>query len=187
MDAVTTREEVAQSIAKETSTAKEEIRVGELRPFYGGSQAATVSMPEAAAEKILKKGEVRVAYNWCRVTRRVNLLLCYKCWGYGHVAAECAAEIQHGKDCRKCGQNGHLMKECKNERHCPLCEKEGHSAGTGACPVMRRALGKARREAEIRQKENIVKSTEDEAMAVEEGTVAVAAVIDPTRTSKEQI
>ena len=62
-----------------------------------------VSLPEVAAERLLKNGEIRIAYNWCRITRRVNLLQCHKLWGYGYVAAECVTEVEHGKDCLRCG------------------------------------------------------------------------------------
>ena len=56
MDAITTREEVIQAISAASGLKREEVRVGELRPFYGSSQAATVTLPEAAAEKILSGG-----------------------------------------------------------------------------------------------------------------------------------
>ena len=87
------------------------------------------------------------------------------------------------------------MKDCENERHCPLCEKEGHSEGIGARPVTRRALGRARREAETREKETSAKRVEDDDMEVEEGTersinaseiTAPAMVVDITRTPTEQ-
>ena len=152
MDAVTTKAEVVEAIGRESGVGANMVRVGELRPFFGGSQAVRVTMPEEAAKKLLQTGGIRIAYNNCRVTRRFPLTQCFKCWGYGHTASECEEAHDHGKDCRKCGRTGHVLKDCTNEKYCPICKNAGHSVGIGACPDMRRAL-KIAREAEDSRRE----------------------------------
>ena len=144
MDAITTREEVMAAIADKVEVRRDEIQIGELRPLYGSSQAVTVTMPVQPAEELIKKGGIRVGYNTCRVERRVALTQCYRCWGYGHRAIECKEEIDRSKDCHNCGQTGHQMKACKREKHCPLCNKDGHRAGAGICSKTRTALKEAR-------------------------------------------
>ena len=151
MDAVATKQEVKEAVQKATGAAEEEVRVGELRPYYGSSQAVTVAMQQEAADRILKMREIRIGYNWCTIRKRVNIAQCYKCWHYGHTAAECDEQADRGKDCRNCGRAGHKKRECNNEKHCPLCDRAGHCAGTGACPETRQALRKARRREECKE------------------------------------
>ena len=144
MDAITTKKEVEAAIEKEARGSEGPLRVGELRPFFGSSQAVTVTVPEKVAETLLTSGEIRIGYSWCKVTERVNVIQCYRCWNYGHMAAECVDDTDRSKSCRNCGEMGHLRKECNKEKRCPLCRKVGHCAGTGGCPKTREALREAR-------------------------------------------
>ena len=151
MDAVTTKAEVREALI-EAGGMKAEPKIGELRPYYGSSLAVTAKLPEEAAEKVLKKRELRIGYNWCRVTKRVEITQCYRCWLYGHKAAECKNAEDRSKNCRNCGDQGHLQKECTLQKYCPVCKRQGHCAGTGGCPSTRQALRKARSE-EYRKEE----------------------------------
>ena len=156
MDAVTTKSEVTEALKEVVGPADtERTRVGDLRPYYGSSQAVTVVMPQEAADKLLQKGEIRVGYNWCTVKKRVNLVQCYKCWHYGHTAVECEEEVDRGEDCRNCGRAGHRQRDCSNRKHCPLSNRAGHCAGSGACPYMREALATARRKEEHRARRRV--------------------------------
>ena len=144
MDAITTKEEILTAIVRETGVGKEMVRIGELRPFYGSSRAVTIAVPQKEAEKLARVGRIRVEYNWCKVEARVDLIQCYRCWRHGHTAAGCEATEDRAKDCKNCGEKGHLRKDCANDKRCPVCNEEGHSAGTGACPETRQALRVAR-------------------------------------------
>ena len=146
MDAITSKEEVLAAIVRETGAEKETVRVGEMRPFYGSSKAVTIVVPEKEAEKLVKKGRLRIEYNWCRVEMRVDLIQCYRCWRYGHTAVLCEAPEDRSGDCKNYGEGGHMRKNCDKEKQCPICEVKGHSAGTGACRETRRALRRAREE-----------------------------------------
>ena len=142
MDAVTTKDEVEAAVRAETGEGP--IKVGELRPYYGSCQAVTLTVTKEAAETLIKRKGMMVGYNWCRATERLHVTQCYKCWRYGHLAGKCASQDDRSKDCRNCGEAGHVQAQCKQQKKCPLCKKEGHRAGEGACPVLRRALKDAR-------------------------------------------
>ena len=144
MDAITTRDEVLAAIESETGAKRETVRMGEFRPFYGSSQAVTLTLPAEPAERLIKQRELRIGYNSCSVMRRVTLVQCFRCWEHGHMASECAGAVDRSKSCRNCGAVGHLQEDCNGTKHCLLCEKGGHSAGTGGCPKTRRALKEAR-------------------------------------------
>ena len=77
MDAISTKAEVREALI-EVGARDAELKIGELRPFYGSSQAVTARLPEDAAEKILKRKELRIGYNRYRVSKRVDIIQCYK-------------------------------------------------------------------------------------------------------------
>lgn len=108
-----------------------------------------MTLQKAAIDKVINKGEIRIAYNWCMVMRRVDVTQCYRYWSYGHRAMKCGAMkcgamMDRSKDCRKCGETGHQWKGCTRNKRWPVCDKKGHSAGTGAWPKTRHALKDAR-------------------------------------------
>ena len=74
---------------------------------------------------------------------------CYKCWLYGHMAAQCEGEVDRRADCNNCGKKGHHSRYCKETKYCPLCKEEEHGADTGGCPTFRSALRDARGRPEI--------------------------------------
>ena len=131
MDAITTKKEIMDVIERETGVDRQTIRMGELRPYYGSSRAVTVTMPETGAKRMVTRGRLRIELNWCKVEERVNLTQCYRCWGYGHTADTCKEETDRRDDCKRCGESGHRRRECEKDQRCPICNKEGHSAGTG--------------------------------------------------------
>ena len=142
-DAVTTKAEIREALI-EAGNMTMEPNIGEFRPYYGSSQAVTVKLPEDTAEKILRKRELRIGYNWCRVIKRMEVIQCYRCWSFGHRAVECKSGNDRSNDCRNCGDKGHQKKECTLQMYCPICEKQGHRAGTGSCSATRKALREAR-------------------------------------------
>jgi len=144
MDAVTNKREVIEAVRERTGT--EPLRIGDLRPYFGGCQAVTVVVAPWAAERLLHGGNLRIAYNDCAVMGKIDVIQCFRCWAYGHVSSACESAEDRGADCRKCGERGHKKVECPNEKRCPVCKKEGHSVGEGTCSEWRRAIREKRQE-----------------------------------------
>ena len=46
-------------------------RIGKLRSFHGSSQAVTVTIPEKSAEELMKRGELKIGFNLCKITERI--------------------------------------------------------------------------------------------------------------------
>ena len=143
MDAVATKGEVVEAVKRETGELP--TRVGELRPCYGSCQAVTLAVTQEVAQRLTTKQTIRVGLNNCRVTGKVKVTQCYRCWGYGHTAASCGGPTDRGTDCKNCGEGGHSKAECRRDKSCPLCKKTGHRAGEGAYAILRQALRDARR------------------------------------------
>lgn len=144
VDAITTREEVRTSIQRQINAADIEIEIRSLRPTQRENQIATVAVDSDTAKKLLELGQLRIGFNTCRVRERVDIIRCYRCHGYGHVARACSAPSRENL-CLKCGTAGHKASECKGETHCVSCEKDGHRTGTLSCPIYRKMVTVIRR------------------------------------------
>jgi hypothetical protein len=126
-------------------------KVKSLRPAYGGTQLAVVTMPANAAQAVLGCGKIRVGWVNCRVRQRIHLTRCFRCHEFGHLAADCKGKENRAAMCLACGRAGHKAKECKNKPHCMLCSQKpgnsdvNHQATSGKCPAFRAALERARK------------------------------------------
>ena len=149
MDAVTTKREVAEAVRSETEELP--VRVGELRPYFGSCLAVTLAVTQKAAKILTQKREIRIGMNHCRIVEKVEVTQCYRCYGYGHIAAKCQDKNDKSRDCRNCGRDGHIQAKCQSKRRCLLCKKDGHRAGEGTCAALRRALREARMNTRQRQ------------------------------------
>ncbi|XP_066157739.1 uncharacterized protein PF3D7_1120000-like [Euwallacea fornicatus] len=142
MEATTTKEEVHMAIMERLNMEDDktsEIKVGELRPNAYGTQAVTVNMKEEDVKKLMKNKEIRIGLVKCAAEEHVKVNRCFVCGSYEHIQEECK-EDKTKKTCFKCGKSGHIYRECSAEESCLSCKTVGHAAGSGKCPVFRRAL-----------------------------------------------
>jgi hypothetical protein len=149
LDEITTETEVREalieqfSLGERASTAKVK-----LRNAYRSTQIATIKLPVAEANKLLKAGRIKVGWTICPLrVPQPQLLRCYKCLGFGHVANKCDSTEDRSKKCWKCGVEGHVSKTCKNKPKCMLCQKDvenDHATGSLKCKAYLQA--KARQE-----------------------------------------
>jgi hypothetical protein len=148
LDEITTEEELRGVLTEHFSlgdagrTAK--IR---LRKAYGNTQVATIKLPAAEANKLLEGGKIKVGWTICHLRApRTQLLRCYRCLGFGHVASKCNL-TDRSKKCWKCGEEGHVSKTCQNKPKCMLCQKsEGNDHATGSLRCNAYKEAKARQE-----------------------------------------
>jgi hypothetical protein len=143
MDKLTTVEKTLKDLTDLKGT---HLTVGKLRPAYGGTQVATLRVSKEMARKMLQMKNVKVGLNSCSIRERVDIRMCYKCWGYDHHASECI-EVYKKNQCRKCGEEGHHSGECKNDAYCIKCNRAGHAAGSTQCKAFKDALKKRQMEA----------------------------------------
>ncbi|KAJ3640316.1 hypothetical protein Zmor_003624 [Zophobas morio] len=140
IDSITSGEEVREAILRKCQVKnKEKLVVKPLSPARNGNQVATVIVEEDDATAIAQTGKIRVGLSLCRIQKRIDLDMCYKCWAYGHKAAK-----YQGNDrtelCKSCAKGGHKKETCNLDPYCPLCEKQGHEAGNKTCEAFRIAL-----------------------------------------------
>lgn len=142
MDGDTSREEVESAIRKKVGEERY-IKVGSLRPSYGGSQATTVQMTKNDAETLIREGSIRIGLARYRVREWLDIKRCFRCWESGHDTRYCKGEDRTNK-CQNCGKEGHRIKECTEESYCPLCEENAHRAWSANCGKMKELLTRTR-------------------------------------------
>lgn len=146
IDAITTKVEVQEAVA--IAVGQETLRQGNyeisnMRPARGSCQIATVKASGKVADTLLSKGKIVVGVTRCKVVHRQEVKRCYRCWGYGHIAAGCDGP-DRSKACVKCAADDHQVKDCTNSSFCPICNKEGHRAGNTGCPRYRLAIANSK-------------------------------------------
>lgn len=105
---------------------------------------AYVEMDATAATKLDRVGHIRIGWVNCRVRLKVRIVRCYRCHGYGHIAAECKANDRRDL-CWKCGREGHKAAQCPNAPKCYLCAEidDGNSVdhipGSARCTAYAKA------------------------------------------------
>lgn len=150
LDDITTKDDIRTAL-QEAAGDDTEIPTNavKIRSAFSGTQTAWVTLPVAAAQKIIgDKGKIRIGLVNCRVRAVKRPRPCYKCWHYGHVAAQCKSGKDRSKLCIKCGQLDHQAVTCPNKAKCLLCAEEpnskdtAHQAGSSRCAAFQVALKK---------------------------------------------
>lgn len=141
------KDEILDSITQETGIIKENLTCKNIRKSYMGTQAAIIEGPNDIGN-LLKENKIKIGWVYCRVRQLPNIIRCYKCHNFGHVASKCAVVKGDTVICRRCGDNTHTMTECKAEKaKCILCTEKGftgmeinHIAGSLRCNQYKRLL-----------------------------------------------
>lgn len=110
--------------AIEKVTNKKCLGVPVLRPAYGQTQVARVSVTDRGEGSLCENKRIRVGYVLCRVIRNELDEKCYRCQERGHIAIQCKGPDRRN-DCFWCGEKGHKAADCKGEdgnRHFKVVE-----------------------------------------------------------------
>ncbi|XP_028160186.1 uncharacterized protein LOC114352710 [Ostrinia furnacalis] len=123
-----------------TGCPLEQIKVGKISGTRD-TRSVIARVPSKTAKQLASLRRLLVGWASVQITLlKPRPLRCVSCWGDGHVAHKCAANVSdRSAFCFRCGQPGHQRKECPaNEPHCLLCSAGGkaadHMLGTKDCP-----------------------------------------------------
>jgi len=131
-------EEIADTVATAGGCKAHEVRVSTTRPMANGLYSAWIECPLAAAIKAAQPGKIKIGWTVARIELlRQRPVQCYRCWGRGHLRAQCRSEVDRTKACYRCGREDHQVAGCTNPVHCALCVSKGrnadHRVGSTAC------------------------------------------------------
>ena len=148
LDDLTTEEEVRSALEARLEGKGGDIKVFVTKPNSRCQRMAIVEMSEKGVDQILETSKVRIGFVSCRVRKRVQVLRCFKCLGYGHRAQDCKG-TDRANMCFKCGTIGHKAATCTETVRCVLCTELGvedtHIPGRRGCSAFRQALDRARK------------------------------------------
>lgn len=139
MDEVTTADDLRRALVKDLSLEGVDLSIS-MRRSFNKSQAATIRLPEAAANKALRIGKVKVGWTRCALRLPAQVTRCFKCMGFGHHALNCKGP-DRSDQCRRCGGKGHKAVDCSKAPKCMLCPagSNDHPTGGGMCPAFKKA------------------------------------------------
>lgn len=134
------RDEVADVVAAAGGCRPEDDRVGTLRAMANGLYSAWVQCPLGAAVKASQVGKLRIGWTVARVELlKARPTLCYRCWGRGHVKAQCKAVVDRSRTCYRCRVEGHNAIGCLAPVSCVVCKEGGkdhqHRVGSQTCTL----------------------------------------------------
>lgn len=151
LDSFTTIEEIRNAVVRDIGEGAKDCEIRLTQANSRGQKFAVISLTQRNANELLKSSRIKVGWVNCRVRRRVEVTKCFKCFGYGHIQADCKGPDRRSQGlCIQCGQPGHKRESCTSKAKCCLCSTENipsvateHVPGSRACAVFMRALEKA--------------------------------------------
>ncbi|KAK5637841.1 hypothetical protein RI129_000165 [Pyrocoelia pectoralis] len=145
LDEITTKDDVTKAItASMGDTPAGWLEVSEIRTSESGRRTATLVVAKEKSQVMDEHPAIWVGITKCPIRKRVEVQKCAKCWGVHEKAGKCADRDVKGK-CLNCGSEGHFRDNCKNDKHCALCNQPGHAPWTMACPEYKAAIRAAER------------------------------------------
>ncbi|XP_037931047.1 uncharacterized protein LOC119665865 [Teleopsis dalmanni] len=126
LDCLTDEEEVITAIRSATQNPTAEMKVHVTKANSREQCRAFVKMAITDVKSILEKSRIKVGWTICRVKLRADVKRCFKCFGVGHVQANCTGPDRKGQGlCIRCGEKGRKFNECTKPPKCCLCLNEG--------------------------------------------------------------
>ncbi|KAI4485563.1 hypothetical protein M0802_012727 [Mischocyttarus mexicanus] len=118
------------------------VEVGDIVVGRGNLGHAYVRAPEIVAREEVRRGSLTVGWTKVRIVGLPKRpVRCFRCRARGHVTARCPCPDEVGKACYKCGNTGHISRDCIDEPCCLSCKKAGRgwtddTAGSPICPIV---------------------------------------------------
>lgn len=152
LDISVTRDEVKQTISKETGCASDDINVGTIKTSPRGIGYVWIKCLLVKANLLGEKKRIKIGWASVRIDPLpVRRMQCFRCLKIGHTKARCDDENDRSDLCYNCGQKGHKASACKGKVKYVLCEEAGkpynHRLGGSRClaPPSRGRTGVFRR------------------------------------------
>lgn len=123
------------------------LNVLQVKVNKSGVRTAKIETDLKTFQRVMSNKRLRIGWNSCRVYEYVNVIRCYKCNDYGHIAGECKSAVDV---CAKCAGE-HKIENCTSDlSQCVNCLKTNkdlklsvdvnHTAFSIKCPVLQRKM-----------------------------------------------
>lgn len=131
-------EEIKYAVAEKCNLSLESIKISGLRIMRNGLQTAWITLPLAAAIKLVEKPEMPIGWTIARLDLAASRpTQCFKCWAFGHMIHNCTRDINRMNNCFRCSKPGHKASECLASFCCAVCKENNiefaHRLGGRMC------------------------------------------------------
>lgn len=128
------------------NSSKIEIVSGSVKKSKNNVNVALVALDYATHQRCLARKRVIIGFISCPVYEHVNIVRCFKCCEFGHIADKC---VEKEITCPLCSEN-HDIKQCTSRSHkCINCLRSikkynlenvnvNHTALSIQCPIMKK-------------------------------------------------
>ena len=97
-----------------------ELKVSLSKTPYRRKWKEYVLLEDARSLELLKGTYSKIRWVSCRVRREKEVNRCFRCLGFGHMAADCRGP-DRSRCCWRCGEEGHVVDSCTEKPRCYLC------------------------------------------------------------------
>ncbi|XP_031339669.1 uncharacterized protein LOC116168140 [Photinus pyralis] len=87
-----------------------------LKVAEGHIRIATIYADKTAAAQLNTLKRVWVGVASCRLSKRVEIIKCRKCWEIQEDGHKCREDVPREKRCFNCEEAGHLKNKCQNNK-----------------------------------------------------------------------
>jgi hypothetical protein len=120
---------------------------------------AVIEVDNDCFDKLMESGRVNLGWRSCRVVHHVHITRCFKCCGFGHIAANCSNKLA----CSKCGDE-HKVENCKSEAmkcvNCHMLNEKfkmkldtNHRPWNNVCETLKRRVDRFARNFNVKEKQ----------------------------------
>lgn len=149
LDPITGDMDLIEDLAKVLELEPCIMEARSIRLNGNAERRSGIFMIPARCAKNIKEGErIQMGYVMTRPRVLPDIIPCYECHHFAHIANQCKHMMDGKEICRRCGSGKHVMATCKAQVRCLLCDKAklplnrlGHVAGSITCPQYTEALG----------------------------------------------
>lgn len=150
LDILTEKADLIADLAAATKVEASQITVRSLREIKRtGTRTGVFVVSSRSTADITEGTRIRMGHVIVPVRIVPETQRCFRCHRFGYVSYDCKMQINGVEICRKCGTNGHVMRDCQAVPRCFLCSENKlledrlqHVAASAGCPQYRAEIGR---------------------------------------------